>query len=87
MNRFVSPFPSDVGRSAESAPSPDPANVRDLAARFEALVMREAFAPLSRALGFFGDSAVTSALESVARSERGGLADALTHALSAEGRS
>ena len=55
--------------------------VRDAAAGFEALLVREAFAPLAKAMGFYGDSVVAAAAHAVARSERGGLTDRLERSM------
>lgn len=57
--------------------------VRDAAASFEALLVREAFAPLAKAMGFYGDTVVAAAAQSVARSERGGLTDRLERSMRA----
>ena len=57
---------------------PNPAygrSVRDAAASFEALLVREAFAPLAKAMGFYGDTVVAAAAQAIARNERGGLTD------------
>jgi hypothetical protein len=55
--------------------------VRDAAASFEALVVREAFAPLAKAIGFYGDTVVAAAAQAMARSERGGLTDRLERSM------
>jgi hypothetical protein len=61
-----------------------PANgpLRDAAAQFAGLVWQEAFRPLGRALGFYGDLVVSAAGLALARGESGGLADELVRALS-----
>ncbi len=50
---------------------------RDVAATFEALLMKSAFGPVSRALGFYGDLVVGEVAQTVARGEHGGLVDRL----------
>jgi hypothetical protein len=45
-------------------------------------VWQEAFRPLGRALGFYGDLVVSAAGLALARGESGGLADELVRALS-----
>ena len=60
---------------------------RELAAQFAALLYAQAFAPLSKALGFYGDMVVKSASEAMTRSERGGLTDHLERALEAASES
>lgn len=55
--------------------------VRDAAASFEALLVREVFAPLAKAIGFCGDTVVAAAAQAVARSERGGLTDRLERSM------
>ena len=54
---------------------------RDAAASFEALLVREAFAPLAKAMGFYGDTVVAAAAQAIARSERGGFADRLERSM------
>jgi hypothetical protein len=45
------------------------------------MLLASAFAPLAKSMGFFGDAVVAAAARSIARDERGGLADALERAL------
>lgn len=54
---------------------------RDVAASFEALLVREAFAPLANAMGFYGDTVVAAAAQTMARAQRGGLTDRLERAM------
>ncbi len=55
--------------------------LRDVAAQFDALILKAAFAPLGAALGFYGDMVVAEATQTIAREERGGLTDGLVAAL------
>ena len=50
---------------------------REVAAEFAAELTRVAFAPLAKALGFYGDAAVSATAMSIARHETGGLTDEL----------
>ncbi len=50
---------------------------REVAAQFEALLMKSVFAPVARALGFYGDLVVGEVATAVARQERAGLTDRL----------
>jgi hypothetical protein len=50
---------------------------REVAAEFAAELTRVAFAPLAKALGFYGDTAVAATATSIARRESGGLTDEL----------
>jgi hypothetical protein len=50
---------------------------REVAAEFAAELTRVAFAPLAKALGFYGDVAVSATATSIARRESGGLTDEL----------
>ncbi len=54
---------------------------RDAAATFGAMLMREAFAPIAKSLGFYGDTLVGLVAQKMARSERGGLTDRLERAI------
>lgn len=60
-----------------TAPEPPAARdaTREAAAQFAAELTRVAFAPLARALGFYGDAALAAASQSIARRETGGLTD------------
>jgi hypothetical protein len=62
-------------------------NTRDVAADFTALLFAQAFAPLAKAIGFYGESVVAEATRAMARSERGGLTDHLDRALENASRS
>ena len=55
--------------------------LRDVAAQFDALILKAAFAPLGAALGFYGDMVVAEATQTIAREERGGLTDRLVAVL------
>lgn len=55
--------------------------MRDAAASFEAFLVREAFAPLAKAIGFYGDTVVAAVAQAMARSERGGLTDRLEQSM------
>ena len=50
---------------------------REVAAQFAAELTRVAFAPLAKALGFYGDAAVSATAMAIARRETGGLTDEL----------
>ncbi len=54
---------------------------REVAAQFEALLIREAFAPLAKAIGFYGESAVTVAAQAMARAGVAGLTDRFASAI------
>ena len=58
---------------------------REMAAQFEAMLFKEAFAPLSKAMGFYGDSVVSAAAQAMARGAEG-LADPLASAMDAAAR-
>jgi len=53
------------------------AATREMAASFQALLVRQAFAPLVKAIGFYGDTVVAAAAQAMARAEHGGLTDRL----------
>jgi hypothetical protein len=57
---------------------------REAAAQFAAVLYAAAFAPVAKALGFYGDVAVGSVATSLARNERGGLTDRLEAAVAAD---
>jgi hypothetical protein len=69
-----------TGRNAEPAARE---RSREVVAQFTALLFAEAFKPLSKAMGFYGDIVVASATQAMTRSERGGLTDHLERALEA----
>jgi hypothetical protein len=71
------------GYRATSTPSD---SGRDVAAQFEALLFKEAFAPLAKAMGFYGDSVVSAAAQSMTRSADTGLADPLAAAMDCAAR-
>jgi len=52
-----------------------------VAAEFEALLFAQAFAPLAKAMGFYGETVVGAATRTLVRNERGGLVDHLERAL------
>jgi len=54
---------------------------REAAAAFAAELLRAAFAPLVRPLGFFGEAVVDAVALSAARAERGGVTDAIERTL------
>ncbi len=61
---------------------PDPpiaraAVARDAAASFEALLLQQAFAPLAKAIGFYGDAVVAAATRAMLRSHHDGFVDRL----------
>jgi hypothetical protein len=65
---------------------PDPparpeATVRELAARFEALLLQSAFAPLAKAIGFYGDTVVGVAAQAMLRGAGGSLTEQLERSL------
>jgi hypothetical protein len=64
---------------------PDPP-LREAATQFAALLYQQAFAPLAKPLGFFGETVVTSVCRSLVRSERDGLAGRLEHLFEAARR-
>lgn len=49
--------------------------------------MKSAFAPVSRALGFYGDLVVGEVAQRVARDEHGGLVDRLARSIGDQSRS
>ena len=78
---------SSTSRSASQAPAgSDSAALRDVAAQFEALLFKEAFAPLSKAMGFYGDAVVTAAAQAMMRSAGNGLTGPLEAAMSSAAR-
>ena len=80
MKCFGSQTTSTVPSESNVAPK---RAARDAAASFEALLVREAFAPLAKAMGFYGDTVVAAAAQAIARSERGGLTDRLERSMRA----
>ena len=62
--------------SPTTSTAPDPP-LREAATQFAALLYQQAFAPLAVSLGFFGETVVAAASQSLARAERGGLAGRL----------
>jgi hypothetical protein len=78
MKCSASPTTSTVPSVSGSAPP-----AREVAAQFAALLFAQAFAPLSKAMGFYGETVVASAMQNLARNERGGLVDHLERALEA----
>jgi hypothetical protein len=67
-----------------SAPRIDAETIRtprDAAVAFEGLLVATAFAPLAKAMGFYGDLVVASAARAVARDAGGALTDTLERAL------
>jgi hypothetical protein len=60
---------SSWNRSIVGTAHPDPSrsSVRELAAGFEAMLMQAAFAPLAKAIGFYGDTVVGIATRSMLR--------------------
>jgi len=56
-------------------------DAREVAAQFDAMLMQAAFAPLAKALGFYGDAVVGWVARSVAEHEHGGLAASLEREL------
>ncbi len=61
-------------------------DAREVAAQFDAMLMQAAFAPLAKALGFYGDAVVGSVSRSVAEHEHGGLAASLERELALGGK-
>jgi hypothetical protein len=55
--------------------------VRELAARFEALLFQSAFAPLAHAIGFYGDTVVAAATQAMLRGAGAGLTAPLARAI------
>jgi hypothetical protein len=55
--------------------------MRAAAAQFAGLLLQEAFKPLAKALGFYGDIVVSASAQAIARSEQSGLTDALARAM------
>jgi hypothetical protein len=54
---------------------------RELAARFEALLLQSAFAPLAKAIGFYGDTVVGVAAQAMLRGAGSGLTAQLERSL------
>ncbi|GAC1299975.1 MAG: hypothetical protein NVSMB19_05580 [Vulcanimicrobiaceae bacterium] len=63
-----------------------PSRAREVAAAFNALLLAEAFKPLTKTMGFYGDTVVGIVARTMARDERGGLTDRLESALAAAAR-
>lgn len=68
----------ELGTVRDGSP---PKRAREVAAAFNALLLGETFAPLAKAMGFYGDTVVGLAARSMARSERGGMTDRLERAI------
>ncbi len=62
---------------------PNASRAREVAAAFNALLVAEAFKPLAKAIGFYGDTVVGLVAETMARGERGGMTDRLERAIEA----
>ncbi len=60
-----------------------PGRAREVAAAFNALLFGEAFKPLAKAMGFYGDTVVGLVTQTMARRERSGLTDRLERAIEA----
>ncbi len=75
------PAGSFLPTSPVRTPSDSAGSARELAAQFESVLVREILAPLSSSLGFYGDAVAADAARTIARDERGGLADALARAI------
>jgi hypothetical protein len=60
---IVRPSASPSREPASPAPSAD----REVAAQFEALLLRTALAPVAKAMGFYGDLVVSEATRDIAR--------------------
>ncbi len=78
--------PRPPGTLASSPSRSDAAELRDAVAQFEALLFKEAFAPLSKAMGFYGDAVVGAAAASMLRGSSTGLADSLASEMSSQAR-
>ncbi len=52
--------------------APPSSRAREVAARFDALLMAAAFKPLAAAIGYYGDLVVGVATQAMVRGERGG---------------
>jgi hypothetical protein len=57
------------------------ATARELAGRFEGLLLQSAFAPLAHAIGFYGDTVVAAATQAMLRGNGEGLAAPLARAI------
>jgi hypothetical protein len=77
-----SPLP---GSAVHPRGAPESDSTREMAAQFEAILFKEAFAPLAKAMGFYGDAVVTAAAQAMTRSA-GGLTDPITSAIDAAAR-
>lgn len=64
----------------ERAPRPA-STARELAARFEALLLQSAFAPVAHAIGFYGDTVVAAATQAMLRGAGAGLTAPLVQAI------
>ena len=79
------PSTAAASRAPGGAAPPIAQRARDAATQFEALLLAQAFAPLAKAIGFYGDTVVASATRAMASAERGGLADRLASMVAASG--
>jgi hypothetical protein len=67
-------------------PAPVRAERREVAAQFEALLLQAAFAPLAKAIGFYGDAVVAAAAQSMTRAAGDGLTGPLDRAIESAAR-
>jgi hypothetical protein len=75
-----------IATPAQHPAAPEEAALHEVAAQFEALLFKEAFAPLSKAMGFYGDTVVAAAAQAMMRSVGPGLRDPLEAAMSSAAR-
>jgi hypothetical protein len=70
-------------QTTSTAPEPAGAHTpnRELAAQFAALLFKEAFAPLAKAIGFYGDFVVAAAAQSTFRESGAALTGPFEHAI------
>jgi hypothetical protein len=82
----MAPLPLvDARRIGAAAPPalPNRPTARELAVRFEALLLQRAFAPLAKAMGFYGDTIVAVASEAMLRGAGAGLTGPLENIIAA----
>jgi hypothetical protein len=75
---------STFARSPEFQPAG--AALHDVAAQFEAMLMKEAFAPLCKAMGFYGDEVVAVAAQAMIRGAGAALTGPLEAAMDSTAR-
>ncbi len=82
MKCYGSPTTSTVSdrstaRTRSGGEAAEATAARDAAASFEALLLQQAFAPLAKAIGFYGDAVVAAATRAMMRAHHDGFVDML----------